>query len=386
MRAVGEPIYLDHNSTTPVAPPVLEAMLPYFTLRFGNPSNRAHRFGCEASDAVERARAEVGTLLGAEPGEILFTSGATESNNLAILGAARNLRGRGDHVVTVVVEHKAVLAPCRQLEREGWRVTRLPVDGLGRVSIDDVARAITPRTVLVSVMLANNEIGTLQPIPDIGQLCEERGVVLHTDAVQAVGKLPVRVGDLGVDLLSVSAHKMYGPKGAGALYVRGGVREGVLAPLLYGAGQECGLRPGTPAAPNLVGLGAACRLALDSPECPSRLRSLRDRLRHRLLEAAPDARVLGDPSACLPDLLCVAFPGTDGDALIHALQGVAVSQGASCSSGSFEPSHVLRAIGLCDDLARASLRFGVGRFTTEEEVDRAAWLVAEAIKRVAAKP
>jgi cysteine desulfurase len=375
-------IYLDNNSTTPLDPAVLEVMLPYFTRAFGNPSNTAHAYGAVAAAAVEKARTQVAEVLRCRPKEIVCTSGATESNNLAILGVARKARERGDHVVTAQAEHKSVLMPCKQLEREGFRVSYLPVDRCGRVDPDDVAGALTDRTVLVSVMAANNEVGTLQPLAAIGRLCKERGVLFHTDAVQAVGKIPLDVEDLGVDLLSVSAHKAYGPKGVGALYVRGSCRR-FLTPLVHGGGQEGGLRSGTLPVANIVGLGAACELVRENLDSePGRLRSLRERLRENLEAAVPNLVVHGDPAENLPGLLNVGFPGIDGDALVFALKRVAVSQGASCSAESFEPSHVLRAIGVSDALARASFRFGVGRFTTEDEIDRAAEFVVEALGRL----
>ncbi len=336
-------IYLDNNSTTPLDPAVLDAMLPYFTTKFGNPSNTAHDYGLEATRAVERARAQVAHLIGSEAKEILFTSGATESNNLAILGFARANRGRGDHVITTVIEHKAVLNPCKQLEREGMRITYLPVDGTGFTTANAVAQVITERTILVSVMAANNEVGTVQPIRDIGQLCQEHGVVFHSDAVQALGKIPFDVEDLGVDLLSISGHKMYGPKGVGALYVRSKNPPVRLEPIVYGGGQEGGFRSGTVAVPNVVGLGVACELALGHLATePLRLRALRKRLLERITSEISGVVVHGHPTNNLPGLLNIGFQGIDGDVFIHCLKDVAVSQGSSCAAGSFEPSHVLR--------------------------------------------
>ncbi len=374
-------IYLDNNSTTPLDPAVVDAMLPYFTTKFGNPSNPAHDYGLEAANAVERARLQVAHLIGSEAKEILFTSGATESNNLAILGAARASRSRGNHVVTTAIEHKAVLNPCKQLEREGMRVTYLPVDRTGFVSTNDLAEAITDHTVLVSVMAANNEVGTIQPIQEIGRLCKERGILFHSDAVQALGKIPFDVEELGVDLLSISGHKIYGPKGVGALYVRSRNPAVQLEPIVYGGGQERGLRSGTVAVPSVVALGLTCELAEGNLATePSRLRTLRDKLLSRLLSAIPTAVVHGQQGNTLPGLLNLGFPGVDGDDLIHCLKGVAVSQGSSCSSGSFEPSHVLRALGINDDLARASIRMGVGRFTTADEIDQATELIVAAVE------
>jgi cysteine desulfurase len=376
-------IYLDHNSTTPLDPAVLAAMLPYLESKFGNPSNTVHDYGVEAARAVELARSQVAGLIGAEAKEVLFTSGATESNNLAILGAVRANRARGNHVITTAVEHKAVLYPCKQLEHEGVKVTCLPVERTGAVRAEAVREAMTDRTVLVSVMAASNEVGTLQPVRDVGRACKERGVLFHTDAVQALGKMPIDVEDLGVDLLSVSAHKMYGPKGVGALYVRRRNPAVRLEPLVYGGGQEGGLRSGTLPVPQAVGLGVACELAGKRLATePSRLRALRDRLLRQICAEIPSAIEHGDPGNNLPGLLSVGFPAVDGDALIHCLKGVAVSQGSSCSAGSYEPSHVLRAMGVNDDLARATIRMGVGRFTTTEEVDRAAELIVEAVRRL----
>jgi cysteine desulfurase len=377
------PIYLDNNSTTPVDPVVLEAMLPYFTKHFGNPSNATHAHGERASGAVEGAREQVASIIGARPREIVFTSGATESNNLAILGAARRYRSRGNHVVTTSVEHKAVLGPIRELEREGFLVTVLGVDSTGRVSPQGVADAITERTLLVSVMTANNEIGTLQPIDEIGRICCERGILFHTDAAQALGKIHIDVEMLRVDLLSISAHKMYGPKGVGALYVRSNGAGSSIESLVYGGGQENGLRSGTLPVPNIVGLGVACQLACDHLTTePLRLQELKRRLRDSLLGGLQNLQIHGHPSEHLPGLLSVGFPAIDGDALIHSLSEIAVSQGASCSSGSFEPSHVLLAIGLSDDLARATIRFGIGRFTTAEEVDYAAAYTVRIVRRL----
>lgn len=380
---VDRDIYLDNNSTTPLDPAVLEAMLPYFTRAFGNPSNTTHGYGVEAADAVERARSQVAALIGARPKEIVFTSGATESNNLAILGVVRRNRERGDHIITVKTEHKAVLMPCKELEREGFRVTYLSVDPYGRVTPEAVEEAITDRTLLVSVMAANNEVGTLQPIAEIGHICKERGVVFHSDAAQALGKIPFDVEQIGVDLVSISGHKMYGPKGVGALYIRMRQPQVRLAPLVHGGGQEGGLRSGTVPVPNVIGLGIACELAIERlPSESVRFRELQERLRTQILRSIPIAQVHGHPTETIPGLLSVGFQGVDGDVLIHSLQGVAISQGSSCSAGSYEPSHVLRAMGVCDDLAKATVRFGIGRFNAEAEIDRAAELVSRTISRL----
>jgi cysteine desulfurase len=380
-------IYLDNNSTTPLDPAVLEAMLPYFTVKFGNPSNTAHDYGVEAARAVERARSQVASLIGGDEKGVLFTAGATESNNLAVLGAVRGNRTRGEHVITTRIEHKAVLNACKQLEREGVKVTYLPVDRTGYLHADAVAEAITDRTVLVSVMAANNEVGTLEPIREIGRVCKDRGVLFHSDAVQALGRVPVDVEELGVDLLSVSGHKMYGPKGVGALHVRRRGPAVRLEPLVYGGGQEGGLRSGTVPVPSVVALGVASELAGQRLLTePARLHELRERLRERITSGVRAAIVHGHPSFTLPGLLNIGFSGVDGDVLIHSLHGVAVSQGSSCSAGSFEPSHVLRAIGVDDELARASIRMGLGRFTTAEETDRAAELIVKAVRALEQAP
>jgi len=373
-------IYLDNNSTTPLDPRVFDAMLPYFMTKFGNPSNTVHDYGVEAALAIERARAQVALLIGADEKDILFTSGATESNNLAILGAARANRRRGNHIITTLIEHKAVLNPCKQLEREGFTVTYLPVDKTGCIHPDAICGAINERTVLVSVMAANNEIGTLQPVREIGRICAERDILFHSDAVQILGKHSIDVEELGVDLLSVSGHKMYGPKGVGALHVRSRRPAVQLEPIVYGGGQERGLRSGTVAVPLVVGLGVAAEVAGKLLETePARLRELRDRLLGQITSELPSAMVHGHATQGLPGLLNIGFPGIDGDALIHCLRGIAVSQGSSCSAGSFEPSHVLRALGVSDDLARASIRLGVGRFNTADEIDHASRLIAEAV-------
>ena len=376
------PIYLDNNSTTPIDPRVMEVMLPYFITRFGNPSNTLHSYGVEAADAVEQARDQVAATVGASRREIVFTSGATESDNLAILGTCRFNKPQYDHVVTVVTEHKAVLETCRHVEQEGFRVTYLPVDHYGMISLEELESAITPTTLLVSVMAANNEIGTIAPMKAIGAICHNRGVLFHSDAVQAIGRIPVNVDEWGVDLLSISAHKLYGPKGVGALYIRQtGAKFGV-APLTFGGGQEQGLRSGTLPVPQIVGLGAACGISqerqLEEAEC---IGALRTALKERLLAAVPGAVVHGHPEQSLPGLLNIGFPDAEGDVFIQLLTGVAASQGSSCSAGSFEPSHVLRAIGVSDDLARSSLRLGVGRFTTVDEIEKAAELIIAALQR-----
>ncbi len=365
-------VYLDNNSTTPVDPVVFEAMRPYFTEFCGNASNQHHSAGSQAARAVEKARSQVAVAIGAEPESVVFTSGATESNNLAILGTCRR-RTQPGHIVTSAIEHKAVIEPCRHLEALGWRVTFLRPDKQGTVDWRAVDDAITPETALVSIMAANNEVGTIQPVERIGEMCDRHGVMFHCDAAQCLGRMPINVSQWGVDLLSLSAHKAYGPKGVGALFVREKRKTEILAPLCYGGGQEAGLRPGTLAVPNIVGFGAASelasqRLAADN----SRLHSLRRDLLERLRNCCPELVVHGHPTDSLPGLLSVGFPGVDGDQFLFALRGVAISQGAACTAGSPEPSHVLTALGVGYELARSSFRFGIGRFTTADEIATAA--------------
>jgi cysteine desulfurase len=363
-------IYLDNNATTRTDPRVVEAMLPYFTERYGNSASLTHSFGQEADEAVEQARQQVADLIGAHPREIIFTSGATESNNLALKGIAAMYRPKGDHFITVATEHKAVLDPIRRLGREGWQVTILPVDAFGRVTVEQVAQALTPRTVLVSVMAANNEIGTLQPIGAIGRLCKERGILIHSDAAQAAGKMPLEVEEMGLDLVSLSAHKMYGPKGVGALYVRRRDPRVRLEPQMDGGGQERGLRSGTANVPGIVGFGVACELCRQEMSAEaSRLTELRERLRRGLQEELADVTLNGHPTERLPGNLNLSFAHVKGEALLMALRDVAVSSGSACTTASLEPSYVLKALGLDDDLAHSSIRFGLGRFNTAEEVE-----------------
>jgi cysteine desulfurase len=375
------PIYMDNHATTRTDPRVVEAMLPYFTEIYGNAAS-VHSFGQRAGEAVDEARTQIATLINAEPKEIVFTSGATESNNLAIKGAAAMYRRQGNHIVTTQIEHRAVLDPCRRLERDGFRVTYVPVDRFGQVSPQDVADAITPQTILVSVMLANNEVGTLQPVAEIGKICRDRKVLLHSDATQAVGKMPVDVEALNVDLLSLSAHKMYGPKGIGALYVRRRVR---LEPILDGGGHERGMRSGTLAVPNIVGFGKACELCQQPmADEGQRVRGLRDRLQHVLTESLDDCTLNGHPVERLPGNLNLSFAHVHGEALLMAMKNVAVSSGSACTSASVEPSYVLRAMGVPDDLAQASIRFGIGRFNTMDEVEVAINEVTAVVRRLRA--
>jgi len=382
---MARPVYMDYHASTPVDPRVLEAMLPWFTERFGNPANRHYQQGYEADDAVEQARRQVARLLGASAKEIVFTSGATESNNLAIRGAMLANRERGEHLVTVATEHKAVLGTCRRLEEDGWQVTVLPVNADGRIDLDELASAITARTVLVSVMAANNEIGVLQPLADIGRLCRARGVLLHTDAVQALGKVPFDVEAMHVDLASVTAHKIYGPKGVGALYVRRQKPRVHLLPIADGGGHERGLRPGTLNVPGIVGLGAAAELAAaEAAEEAPRLARLRGRLLDALQAGIDGLRVNGSMTERLPNNLHVSLDRVDGEALMTRLTDLAVSSGSACASGRGEPSHVLKALGAADQRTAASVRFGLGRWTTDDEVDFAARRVTEEATRLRA--
>jgi cysteine desulfurase len=376
-------IYLDHHATTPVDARVLETMLPYFGEKFGNPASRHHRFGWEAGDAVERARKQVAALIGAGSKDVVFTSGATEANNLAIKGAAEARRKDGDHLVTVVTEHKAVLDPLKRLERDGWRLTVLPVQSSGLVDLDALKGAVTGRTVLVSVMAANNEIGVLQPIADAAAIAHANGAWFHTDAVQAVGKVPFDVDALDVDLASITAHKMYGPKGVGALYVRRKGREVAIAAQIDGGGHERGMRSGTLNVPGIVGFGQAAEIArAEMPVEAKRVAMLRDRLLAALRARTDGMAVNGTLDARLPGNLNVSFEGVDGEALLVALDDIAVSSGAACTAA--EPSHVLVALGLSTDRALASLRFGIGRTTTNADVDYAAEKVSLVVCRLRA--
>ncbi|MGF1611711.1 MAG: IscS subfamily cysteine desulfurase [Kiloniellales bacterium] len=377
-------IYLDYQATTPTDPRVVEAMLPYFTERFGNPHSIEHAFGHDAEAAVEQARVQVAALIGADPREIVFTSGATESNNLAIKGAARFHKDRKPHVVTTVTEHKCVLESCARLEREGFRVTYLPVEPSGLIDFDRLAAAVTEETAVVSVMAVNNEIGVIQPLAEIGALCRERGAYFHSDAAQAVGKIPIDVKDMAIDLLSISGHKLYGPKGIGALYVRRRPRVR-LEPLIDGGGQERGLRSGTLPAPLCVGLGVACALAANEMAGEAaRLEALKDKLLGALTAGLEDVTLNGDPQRRIPGNLNLSFAGIEAEALIAALPQLALSTGSACTSTSVEPSYVLRALGLSDEQARTSLRIGLGRFTTEAEVAEAARAIIAAVKRLRA--
>ncbi len=381
------PIYLDHHATTPTDPRVLEAMLPYFVEVYGNASSSTHSFGWAAEAAVEDARERLAGGIGAaEPSEIVFTSGTTESDNLALKGVARANRRRGDHLVTSCIEHPAVLDSCAALEAEGFSVTYLPVAADGLVAPEEVAAAITDRTLLVSVMAANGEIGVLQPLEAIAQVCRERAVLLHTDAAQAVGKIPLDVERLGVDLLSMCAHKLYGPKGVGALYVRRRRPRLRLEPLLHGGGHERGLRSGTLPVPLVVGFAKAVELCLgELPSESVRLAGLRDRLWERLASELEGVHRNGHATRRLPGNLNVSFAGVEADRLIVAMKDVALSSGSACSSASGEPSRVLRALGLPESLARGALRFGIGRSNSAEEIDWVAERIAEHVGEIREK-
>jgi cysteine desulfurase len=379
-------IYLDYHATTPVDPRVLQAMLPYFTEEFGNPASKQHKWGWRAQAAVERGRAQVAELIGASAGEIVFTSGATESNNLAIKGAACGLRDRGNHLVSVSTEHKSVLDSFKRLEREGWSITLLGVRTDGLIDLNEVADAMTDRTVLISVMAANNEIGVLQPLEEIAKLAHARGALLHTDAAQGAGKIPIDVNRIGIDLLSLTGHKYYGPKGCGALYIRRQKPRLKLECQIDGGGHENGMRSGTLNVPGIVGLGAAAAIChSDMPEESVRLASLRDRLLDGLRRGLSEVRVNGTLERRLPHNLHVSFDGVEGEALLMALGDLAVSTGSACSSGSQAPSHVLEAIGAVGERAGASIRFGLGRTTSNADVDFAVERVTAVVKSLRAK-
>ena len=378
---VQTPIYLDNHSTTKADPRVVDAMLPYFTENFGNASSRHHEFGWNAEAAVENARRQIARLIGAQNNEIIFTSGATESINLALKGIAEAYSSKGNHIVTAATEHKAVLDTCKRLERYGFGVTYLPVDRNGFVHSEDVERAITDRTILVTVMMANNEIGTIAPIAGIGSVCHEAGVLFHTDATQAVGKIPVNVEDLNVDLMSFSAHKMYGPKGVGALYIRTMQPRINVVSQLDGGGHERGFRSGTLNVPAIVGFGKAAAIAGDEMNLEGeRVSSLRDCLEEGILSQTDDIEVNGDRSARLPHNLNMTFRGINAERLVMEIKDIAVSTGSACSSATAEPSHVLRAIGLSDQDVFSSVRFGLGRFTTQEEIDYTINRVAKSVQ------
>jgi len=364
------PIYMDNHATTPMDPRVLDTMLPYFGKIFGNAASRNHQFGWEAEQAVDLAREQIAKLIGCTPKEIIFTSGATESNNLAIKGIAEMYREKGNHIITQVTEHKAVLDTCKKLEKMGFKVTYLPVETDGLISVDALKAAITPRTILVSIMYANNEIGVIQPIAEIGKLCHEKGILFHTDAVQAVGKIPVNVQADNIDVLSLSGHKIYGPKGVGALYVRRRNPRVQITEQINGGGHERGMRSGTLNVPGIVGLGKACEIAgAEMAEETARLTELRDYLKTKFENALDYIHVNGNMQHHLPGNLNMSFVHVEGESLLMGINDIAVSSGSACTSATLEPSYVLKALGLGDDVAHSSIRFGLGRFNTRAEVD-----------------
>jgi cysteine desulfurase len=364
------PIYMDNHATTPLDPRVLEAMMPYLTGIFGNAASRNHSFGWEAEQGVEKAREQIAKLIGASAKEIIFTSGATESNNLAIKGVAEMYREKGNHIITEMTEHKAVLDTCKKLEKQGFRVTYLPVQADGLIDIEDLKRAMDDQTILVSIMYANNEIGVIQPIQEIGKLCHEKGVLFHTDAVQAVGKIPVNVITDNIDILSLSGHKVYGPKGVGALYVRRRNPRVQISEQTNGGGHERGMRSGTLNVPGIVGLGAACEIAMNEMEAEAKREiELRDYLRAKLEKALDYTQVNGNMEHHLPGNLNMSFVYVEGESLLMGINDIAVSSGSACTSATLEPSYVLKALGLGDDVAHSSIRFGLGRFNTKAEVD-----------------
>jgi len=384
------PIYLDNHATTPMDPRVLEEMLPYFIEKFGNAASRNHCFGWAAEEAVETARERVAKLIGATTKEIVFTSGATESDNLAIKGAVAMYREEGDHIITAVTEHKAVLDTCKHLGKNGHRVTYLPVQKDGLIDLEDLQRALDgktrdgktqdDKTILVSIMSANNEIGVLQPIAEIGRLCRERGVIFHTDAAQSIGKMPINVDKQNIDLMSIAGHKLYGPKGVGALYVRNKNPRLRLSALLDGGGHERGMRSGTLNVPGIVGLGKACAIAQEEMLKEScHLAGKRNRLRDRIMSRLDEVTINGSMEHRLAGNLNLSFAHVDGEALMMALNDIALSSGSACTTAAIEPSHVLRAIGVSDDLAHSSIRFGIGRFNTDAEVDYVADRIVETI-------
>ncbi len=376
------PIYMDNNATTALDPRVLEAMMPYFTEVYGNAASRSHSFGWTAEKATDQAREQVAALIGASGKEIVWTSGATESDNLAIKGAAEFLKDRGNHIITAQTEHKAVLDTCKRLEKEGFEVTYLPVAKDGRVDPAAVRAAMTDKTILVSIMLANNEIGTVNPVDEIGAVVKEKGALFHIDAVQGAGKIPFDVNAARADLVSLSAHKMYGPKGVGALYVRRKPRVRITA-IIDGGGHERGMRSGTLNVPGIVGFGAAAELCrLEMPEESKRTFALRERLRKGIMERVSDTYLNGSLEHRLPGNLNISFAYVEGEAMLMALKDVAVSSGSACTSASLEPSYVLRAVGVGEELAHTSIRFGIGRFNTEEEVDYVIELVANKVDKL----
>jgi len=377
------PIYMDNHATTQTDPRVVEEMLPYYTEKFGNAASRNHEFGWVAEQAVEQARERIAKLIGATAKEIIFTSGATESDNLAIKGVAEMYKEKGNHIITQAIEHKAVLDTCKRLEKYGFRVTYLPVQKDGRIDLDDLKRSMDDKTILVTIMAANNEIGALQPIREIGALCHERGVLFHTDAVQAIGKVPFNVIQDNVDLASITAHKLYGPKGVGALYVRRKNPRVQLVAQIDGGGHERGMRSGTLNVPGIVGLGKACEIATNGmAEEAKKLAALRDRLKDAIMGQLDEVYINGSVEHRLPGNLNISFAYVEGESLLMGINDIAVSSGSACTSATLEPSYVLKALGAGDDLAHSSIRFGLGRFNTQAEVDYVAERVVDTVKRL----
>jgi cysteine desulfurase len=381
--AIKLPIYMDNHATTPVDPRVVEAMLPYFNDKFGNAASRNHEFGWVAEEAVENARGQIARLINATPKEIVITSGATESTNLAIKGVAEMYREKGNHIITQVTEHKATLDTCKRLEKYGYEVTYLPVQKDGRINLDELRRAITPKTILISIMYANNEIGVVQPIAEIGKIAKEKGVFFHVDGVQAVGKIPVDVQADGIDLMSISAHKIYGPKGVGALYVRRKNPRVQLSAIIDGGGHERGMRSGTLNVPGIVGFGKACELCQQEMTKESKeLSRLREKLTHSIMSRLDETFINGSTEHRLPHNINISFAYVEGESLLMGINDIAVSSGSACTSATLEPSYVLKALGVGEDLAHTSIRFGIGRFNTEEEVDYVADRVVDTVTRL----
>jgi cysteine desulfurase len=377
------PIYLDNHATTRMDPRVLEAMLPYFTEHYGNSASRNHEFGWVAEQAVDKARKQIADLIGATSKEIIFTSGATESNNLAIKGVAEMYAEKGNHIITAATEHKAVLDTCKKLEKLGYRVTYLPLQGDGLIDLEMLKESFTDKTILVSIMYANNEIGVVQPIAEIGRMCRERGVLFHTDGVQVIGKIPVNVNTDNIDIMSITAHKVYGPKGVGALYVRRKAPRVQITAQMDGGGHERGMRSGTLNVPGIVGFGEACAIAQrDMPVEMERLRALRDRLKNKLEAGLDEVFINGSMEHRLPHNLNMSFLYVEGESLLMGINDVAVSSGSACTSATLEPSYVLKALGLGDDLAHSSIRFGIGRFNTEAEIDYVANKLIDVVSKL----
>lgn len=377
------PIFMDYHSTTPVDPCVLDLMLPYFTEKFGNAASRNHSFGWEAEKGVDRARQQIAQLIHCHPKEVIFTSGATESNNLALKGVAEMYREKGNHIITVVTEHKAILDTAKRLEKEGCEVTYLTVGKNGRIDLEALKAAITDKTILISIMMANNEIGVIQPIAEIGQIAKERGILFHSDATQGIGKIPVDVDTMGIDLMSFSAHKIYGPKGVGGLYVRKRNPRVRVAAMMDGGGHERGMRSGTLNTASIVGLGMACEICeKEMVEEGQRMARMRGKLQDYLLKNLDEVYLNGDPEHRLPQNLNLSFAYVEGESLLMGLKEIALSSGSACTTATLEPSYVLRALGVGSDLAHSSLRFGLGRFNTDEEIDYVGKRVVETVQRL----